>query len=59
LCKSSEFVAEMLGELAKDKFIERKMAAADRCPRELGTTVKTGEVRFHHEVTNQHIWNNF
>jgi glutamine synthetase len=59
LCKSSEFVAEMLGELAKDKFIERKVAAADRCPRELGTTVKTGEVRFHHEVTNQHIWNNF
>lgn len=59
LCKSSEFVAEMLGELAKDKFVERKMAAADRCPRELGTTVKTGEVRFHHEVTNQHIWNNF
>jgi len=59
LCKSSEFIAEMLGELAKEKFIERKMAAADRCPRELGTTVKTGEVRFHHEVTNQHIWNNF
>jgi len=59
LCKSSEFVAEMLGELAKEKFIERKMAAADRCPRELGTNVKTGEVRFHHEVTNQHIWNNF
>lgn len=59
LCKSSEFVAEMLGELAKDKFIERKVAAADRCPRELGTTVKTGEVRFHHEVTNQYIWNNF
>ncbi|MEY4669083.1 MAG: Glutamine synthetase [Pseudomonadota bacterium] len=59
LCKSSEFVAEMLGELAKDKFIERKVAAADRCARELGTTVKTGEVRFHHEVTNQYIWNNF
>ncbi|MEN9845052.1 MAG: glutamate--ammonia ligase [Pseudomonadota bacterium] len=59
LCKSSEFVAEMLGELAKEKFIERKLAAADRCPRELGTTVKTGEVRFHHEVTNQYIWNNF
>jgi len=59
LCKSSEFITEMLGELAKDKFIERKSAAADRCPRELGSMVKTGEVRFHHEVTNQHIWNNF
>ena len=59
LCKSSDFGAEMLGETAKEKFIERKVAAADRCPRELGTAVKTGEVRFHHEITNQHIWNNF
>jgi glutamine synthetase len=47
LCKSSEFVSEMLGELAKDKFIERKVAAADRCPRELGTNVKSGEVSRH------------
>jgi glutamine synthetase len=59
LCKSSEFIAEMLGEETKEKFIERKVAAADRCPRELGTTVKSGEVRFHHEVTNQYIWKNF
>ncbi len=59
LCKQSDFVTEMLGEIPKEKFIERKVAAADRCPRELGTLVKTGEVIFHHEVTNQHIWKNF
>jgi glutamine synthetase len=59
LCKQSEFVTEMLGEVPKEKFVERKVAAADRCPRELGTLVKTGEVIYHHEVTNQHIWKNF
>jgi len=58
-CKSSEFVTEMLGEVPKEKFIERKSAAADRCPRDLGTLVKTSEVIFHHEVTNQHIWRMF
>jgi glutamine synthetase len=59
LCKSSDYVSEMLGEIPKEKFIERKAASADRCPRELGTLVKTGEVIFHHEVVNQHIWKNF
>jgi len=58
-CKSSEFVTEMLGEQAKEKFVERKIASADRCARELGTIVKTSEVLFHHEVTNQHIWRMF
>jgi glutamine synthetase len=59
LCKSSEFVTEMLGETPKEKFVERKLASADRCPRDLGTLVKTSEVIFHHEVANQHIWKNF
>jgi glutamine synthetase len=59
LCKSSDWVTEMLGELPKEKFVERKIASADRCPRELGTLVKTSEVLFHHEVSNQHIWKNF
>lgn len=57
--KGSTFVAEMLGEDNKEKFVERKLASADRCPRELGTLVKTSEILFHHEVTNQHIWNMF
>jgi len=59
LFKQSDFVAEMLGQHNKDKFLERKMASADRCPRELGNLVKTSEVLFHHDVTNQYLWGNF
>lgn len=58
-CKQSSFVSELLGEENKEKYIERKLASADRCPRELGTLVKTSEVLFHHEVTNQYLWGNF
>jgi glutamine synthetase len=58
-CKSSDFVTEMLGETPKEKYIERKVAVAERCPKDLGSLVKTGEVVFHHEVTTQHIWNTF
>lgn len=59
LCKSSEFITQLLGEGVKEKFIERKVAAADRCPKELGTMVKTEEILFHHEVTNQYLWSRF
>jgi glutamine synthetase len=58
-CKSSDFITEMLGETPKEKYIERKVAVAERCPKDLGTTVKTNEVIYHHEVTTQHIWNSF
>jgi glutamine synthetase len=57
--KGSNFVAELLGQDNKEKFVEQKLASAHRCPRELGTLVKTEEVRFHHEVTNQYIWSQF
>ncbi len=59
LFKGSNFIAEMLGEENKEKFVDRKMASADRCARELGTLVKTSEVLFHHEVTNQYLWGKF
>ena len=59
LFKASSFMAEVLGSDNKDKFVERKIAAAERSPKELGTQVKTGEIIYHHEVTNQHIWGNF
>lgn len=59
LFKGSAFISEVLGEENKEKFIDRKAAAADRCPRELGTIVKTSEVIFHHEVTNQYLWSKF
>lgn len=57
--KSSAFVGEMLGEDNREKFVERKLAAAERCPKLLGTKVKTSEIRFHHEVTNQYLWSQF
>ncbi|HEX8965279.1 MAG TPA: glutamine synthetase family protein [Patescibacteria group bacterium] len=55
----SDFVAKILGQGNKEKYLKFKQAQADRCAKELGTKVKTGEVVFHHEVTNQVLWNNF
>ncbi len=57
--ESSPFVAEILGREVMEKYIERKLASADRCPREIGNIVKSEEVLFHHEVTNQAIWSRF
>lgn len=59
LCKASEFTSTVLGPQVKEKFIERKQASADRCPKELGGIVKTSEILFHHEVTNQYLWSKF
>src|SRR4051812_46939415 len=59
LAKSSKFLTKILGEESKDKFIHFKQVAADRSPKSLGTSVKRGEVIFHHEVTNQYLWNSF
>lgn len=59
LCKKSTFMTQVMGEESKDKFIHYKQAAADRSPRALGTHVKESEIIYHHEVTNQFIWNNF
>lgn len=59
LFKASSFMEDVLGSDNKDKYVERKIAAAERSPKELGTQVKTGEIIYHHEVTNQHIWGNF
>ena len=57
--KTSAFAQEVLGEQNVAKFAERKLASADRCPRELGTMVKSGEVLYHHEITNQSLWGRF
>jgi len=59
LYKSSKFIEKMLGLSNKEKYLSFKQASADRCPKELGTRVKTSEVIFHHEVTNQVLWNSF
>jgi glutamine synthetase len=59
LMKSSKFLTSALGEESKDKFIQYKQAAADRSPKALGANIKSSEVTYHHEVTNQFLWNNF
>ena len=59
LFKSSRFLAELMGEDVHAKFAEVKQAQADRCPKALGRLIKSSEVQFHHEVTNQYLWNRF
>ena len=59
LFKASDFMKMILGEENADKYVDFKQAAADRSPRDLGTMVKTSEIVYHHEVTNQALWNNF
>lgn len=57
--QNSAFISELLGEEVQTKYVEVKRMAADRCPRKLGTLIKRSEVQFHHEVTNQYLWNKF
>ncbi|HSD98422.1 MAG TPA: glutamine synthetase family protein [Patescibacteria group bacterium] len=59
LFKSSDFMRKILGEENKEKFAKLKDAVSERSPKELGTRVKNSEVIFHHEVTNQALWNSF
>ncbi|MEK7132945.1 MAG: glutamine synthetase family protein [Patescibacteria group bacterium] len=59
LFKASKFIAQILSEDSKEKFAAFKQVAADRSPRALGTKVKESEIIYHHEVTNQLLWNNF
>src|SRR5579862_3987210 len=54
-----EWTTKLLGEDVKNRYAELKQASADRCPRLLGTFVKTPEVQYHHEVYNQFLWNLF
>ena len=57
--RGSKFMAELLGEQCQSKYAELKQASADRCPKELGGVIKRAEIMFHHEVTNQLLWNLF
>ncbi len=59
LFKASEFVTNILGDENKEKFVSFKQLAADRSPKSLGTLVKASEIWYHHEVTNQVLWNRF
>ena len=57
--KASRFAMELLGEDAHNKYAYLKQAAAERCPKSLGSLIKAAEVQFHHEVTNQYLWGRF
>lgn len=57
--KGSEHVKQILGESNHSKYLELKQEVADRCPKLLGTRIKTEEILFHHEVTNQYLWSKF
>lgn len=59
LFKASKWTTDLFGESVASKFAELKLASAERCPKALGTMVKAAEVQFHHEVTNQYLWNHF
>jgi len=59
LFSKSRYMAEVMGKDNHDKFVELKMKEADRSPRALGMRVKSGEVLYHHEVTNQLLLSQF
>ena len=59
LFKTSRLAVDILGEEAHGKYVELKQKSADRCPKELGAKIKKEEIMFHHEVTNQWLWNQF
>ncbi|MBU0727659.1 glutamine synthetase family protein [Patescibacteria group bacterium] len=55
----SDFIKEVMSEDNRDKYLDLKKSAADRSPKLLGTMVKSGEIWYHHEVTNQILWSQF
>jgi glutamine synthetase len=57
--QNSAFSKNLFGADVHAKFAELKIAQADRNPRALGSRVKTSEIQFHHEITNQYLWNQF
>jgi glutamine synthetase len=59
LFKGSKWMADALGETVAGKYAEVKQQQADRCSKALGTMIKVPEIQFHHEVTNQYLWNQF
>jgi glutamine synthetase len=57
--RKSEWTDKLLGADVKSRYADLKQASADRCPRLLGTFVKSPEVQYHHEVYNQYLWGLF
>jgi glutamine synthetase len=59
LFRASDLTDKVMGKATKEKYIEYKQASASRNPRELGTLIKDSEILYHHEITNQYLWNRF
>jgi glutamine synthetase len=57
--RDAQWTTKLLGSDVKGRYADLKQAAADRCPRLLGTFVKAPEVQYHHDVYNQFLWNRF
>jgi glutamine synthetase len=57
--RKAGWTTKLLGGDVKGRYADLKQAAADRCPRLLGTFVKAPEVQYHHDVYNQFLWNMF
>jgi glutamine synthetase len=57
--KKADWTTKLFGEDVKGRYADLKQASADRCPRLLGTFVKSPEVQYHHDVYNQFLWNMF
>jgi glutamine synthetase len=57
--EAAEWNTTLFGKDVTSRFADLKRGSADRCPRMLGTFVKSQEVQYHHEVYNQFLWNMF
>lgn len=57
--RAADWTSKLMGADVKGRFADLKQASADRCPKLLGTFVKTQEVQYHHEIYNQALWNLF
>ncbi|OGJ52043.1 glutamine synthetase, partial [Candidatus Peregrinibacteria bacterium RIFOXYB2_FULL_32_7] len=57
--QQSSFVESVLGKENKSKYLKIKQIAAKRSSQNLGTIIKSSEILFHHEVTNQYLWSRF
>lgn len=57
--RDAQWTTKLMGSDVKGRYADLKQAAADRCPRLLGTFVKAPEVQYHHDVYNQFLWNRF
>ena len=57
--EGSAYIKNLLGADISARYSSLKRASAARCPRLLGSRIKRPEIQFHHEVTNQSLWNDF